>query len=60
MSLTAKGPGTVVFRVTDTIEGRLKLKNGSIIAGHSAPGEGVCIKGSLTMGANDVIKPTRP
>ena len=55
-AISASGPRTVVFRVAGTIEGDFKINNDYItIAGQTAPGEGICIKGSLTNGANDVI-----
>jgi len=55
-ALEAQGPRTVVFRVAGTIEGKYGIKNGNItIAGQTAPGDGICIKGSLGIGADDVI-----
>ena len=55
-AVEAKGPRIVVFRVSGTIEGTIKLKNDYItIAGQTAPGDGICIKGSLKLGANEVI-----
>ena len=55
-AIEAKGPRIVVFRVSGTIEGTLKLKNDFItIAGQTAPGDGICIKGSLKLDANEVI-----
>ena len=55
-AIGASGPRTVVFRVSGTIEGNFKIKNDNItIAGQTAPGDGICIKGSLGVGANDVI-----
>ncbi len=50
------GPRTVVFRVSGTIEGNFNIKNDNItIAGQTAPEDGICIKGSLGISANDVI-----
>jgi hypothetical protein len=55
-ALEAEGPRTVVFRVAGTIEGKYGIKNGNItIAGQTAPGDGICIKGSLGIGADDVV-----
>ena len=55
-AIEARGPRTVVFRVSGTIEGRYRLRNDFItIAGQTAPGDGVCIKGSLTLSADEVI-----
>lgn len=55
-AIEAKGPRTVLFRVSGTIEGDFNIKNDFItIAGQSAPGDGICIKGSLKMSANEVI-----
>tara|TARA_R110000765_G_scaffold357151_1_gene447250 strand:+ start:122 stop:1438 length:1317 start_codon:yes stop_codon:yes gene_type:complete len=55
-ALEAEGPRTVVFRISGTIEGNFSIKNDSItIAGQSAPGDGICIKGNLTVGADNII-----
>jgi len=55
-AIGASGPRTVVFRVSGTIEGNFNIRNDKItIAGQTAPGDGVCIKGSLVVSANDVI-----
>jgi pectate lyase len=55
-ALAASGPRTVVFRVSGTIDGKFGIKNDNItIAGQTAPGDGICIRGSLGIGANDVI-----
>jgi hypothetical protein len=55
-AIDAKGPRTVVFRVSGTIDADLNIRNDHItIAGQTAPGDGICIKGSLKMSANDVI-----
>jgi pectate lyase len=55
-ALEASGPRTVVFRLAGTIEGKFNIKNDNItIAGQTAPGDGICIKGSLGVSANDVI-----
>ena len=52
----AKGPRIVVFKVSGTIEGNVGIKNDSItIAGQTAPGDGICIKGNLSIGADNVI-----
>ena len=55
-AIGASGPRTVVFRVSGTIEGRFNIKNDRItIAGQTAPGDGICIKGNLGISASDVI-----
>lgn len=55
-AISASGPRMVVFRVSGTIEGSFNIKNDNItIAGQSAPGDGICIKGSLSVSANEVI-----
>jgi len=55
-AIGASGPRTVVFRVSGTIEGDFRINNDYItIAGQTAPGDGICIKGSLTNSASDVI-----
>ncbi len=55
-AIEAKGPRTVVFKVSGTIDVDLKISNDFItIAGQTAPGDGICIKGSLGINANDVI-----
>ena len=55
-ALEAKGPRTVVFRISGTISGNFSIKNDSItIAGQTAPGDGICIKGILSTGANHII-----
>ncbi|MDD3320567.1 MAG: pectate lyase [Paludibacter sp.] len=55
-ALETKGPRTVVFRVSGTITGNFSIKNDSItIAGQTAPGDGICIKGNLSTGANNII-----
>jgi len=52
----ASGPRTVVFRVSGTITGKFSIKNDSItIAGQTAPGDGICIKGNLSTGADNII-----
>jgi pectate lyase len=54
-ALDASGPRTVVFRVTGTIDGKFGIRNDNItLAGQTAPGDGICIRGSLGIGANDV------
>ncbi len=55
-AIGASGPRTVVFRVAGTIDGGFKIRSDKItIAGQTAPGDGICIKGSLSIGADDVI-----
>jgi pectate lyase len=55
-AIGASGPRTVVFRVSGTIEGNFNIRNDKItVAGQTAPGDGICIKGSLKVSANDVI-----
>jgi len=55
-AIGASGPRTVVFRVSGTITGDVRIRNDKItIAGQTAPGDGICIKGSLTIDASDVI-----
>ena len=55
-AIGASGPRTVVFRVSGTIEGNFRINSDKItIAGQTAPGDGICIKGSLRVDANDVI-----
>ena len=45
-----------MFRVAGTIDGDVQIKNDNItIAGQTAPGDGICIKGDLAIDANDVI-----
>lgn len=52
----AEGPRIVVFKVAGTIDGNVKIRNDFItIAGQTAPGDGITIKGSLGIDANDVI-----
>jgi len=55
-ALEAKGARTVVFRVSGTIAGNFSIKNDSItIAGQTAPGDGITIKGNLSTNANEII-----
>jgi len=55
-ALEAKGPRTVVFRVSGTIDADLSIKNDYItIAGQTAPGDGITIKGQLGISASNVI-----
>jgi hypothetical protein len=58
-AVEAKGPRTVVFRVSGTIylESDLKVNNGDLtIAGQSAPGDGICIaKRGLQVNADNVV-----
>ncbi|WP_149277720.1 pectate lyase family protein [Pareuzebyella sediminis] len=55
-ALESEGPRTVVFRISGTITGNFSIKNDSItIAGQTAPGDGICIKGNLSIGADHII-----
>ena len=55
-AIGASGSRTVVFRVSGTIEGNFNIRNDNItIAGQTAPGDGICIRGNLGVSANDVI-----
>jgi pectate lyase len=52
----AEGPRIVVFRVAGTIDGDVRIRRDHIsIAGQTAPGDGITIKGSLGIDANDVV-----
>lgn len=52
----AEGPRIVIFRVSGTIDGDLKIKHDHItLAGQTAPGDGITLKGNLAIDANDVI-----
>jgi pectate lyase len=52
----AKGPRIVVFKVSGTIDGDVRIKNDFItIAGQTAPGDGITIKGNVGIDANDVV-----
>ncbi|MFC1653140.1 polysaccharide lyase family 1 protein [Planctomycetota bacterium] len=55
-AIGASGPRTVVFRVSGTITGKFSIKNDNItIAGQTAPGDGICIKGNLSTAADNII-----
>jgi pectate lyase len=55
-AVETKSPRIVVFRVSGTIDGDVKIKNDHItIAGQTAPGDGITIKGNLAIDANDVV-----
>lgn len=52
----ADGPRIVVFQVSGTIDGDIRIRNDHItIAGQTAPGDGITIKGSVGIDANDVV-----
>ncbi len=51
-----EGPRIVIFKVAGTIDGSVRIKKDHItIAGQSAPGDGITIKGNLGIDANDVV-----
>jgi len=53
---SAEGPRIVVFRVSGIIPGPVSLRHPFItIAGQTAPGDGICVRGCLNVGANNVI-----
>ncbi|MCO8121002.1 pectate lyase [Stieleria sp. TO1_6] len=58
-AVDAKGPRTVVFRVSGTInlKSDIRIKNPHItIAGQTAPGDGICLRGyPLMISADEVI-----
>lgn len=55
-ALEAEGPRTVVFRVSGTITGNFSIKNNNItIAGQTAPGDGITIRGNLSTSADNII-----
>jgi pectate lyase len=55
-AVAASGPRTVVFRVSGTIDADVDINNDYItIAGQTAPGDGITLKGSLGIDANQVI-----
>lgn len=52
----AEGPRIVVFHVSGTIDGDVKIKHDHItLAGQTAPGDGITLKGNLAIDANDVV-----
>ncbi|WP_197531557.1 hypothetical protein [Posidoniimonas corsicana] len=54
-ALDASGPRTVVFRVSGTIDGNFDIDNDNVtIAGQTAPGGGIAIKGNLSIDASNV------
>ena len=52
----AEGPRIVVFKVAGTIEADVRIRKDHLtLAGQSAPGDGITIKGSLSIDADDVV-----
>ncbi len=55
-AISASGARTVVFKVAGTIRGSFNITNGNItIAGQTAPGDGICIRGNLSTSASNII-----
>ncbi|MBO8131856.1 MAG: T9SS type A sorting domain-containing protein [Candidatus Marinimicrobia bacterium] len=55
-AISASGPRIVVFKVSGEIKGNFTISNDDItIAGQTAPGGGITIRGSLSIGADNVI-----
>ena len=55
-AIAASGARTVVFTVSGTITGNFGIYNDNItIAGQTAPGDGICIKGNLSTNASNII-----
>jgi hypothetical protein len=52
----AEGPRIVVFKAAGTIHGDVRITKDHIsIAGQTAPGDGITIKGNLGIDASDVV-----
>ncbi len=55
-AIGASGARTVVFKVAGTIAGNFNIGNGDItIAGQTAPGDGICMRGNLSTSADNII-----
>lgn len=55
-ALKSSGPKTIVFRVSGTIKGNFHIPDNTTIAGQTAPGDGICLNGSVTMGSNVIVR----
>ncbi|MGD9202214.1 MAG: T9SS type A sorting domain-containing protein [Chitinispirillia bacterium] len=55
-ALKAPGPRTIVFRVSGTISGIGSIPSGTTIAGQTAPGDGICLKGGIGLSSNVIVR----
>ena len=55
-ALKSTGPRTIVFQTSGTIVGDFSIPSNTTIAGQTAPGDGICIHGSVVMGSNVILR----